>query len=228
MTDEQKDILLAKMLDAPSSLSDGELEMIMHDEELKDIYEMSSSISGACMKQPEFDMNEEWRRFQTRLRRRKFKRPWIMRVAAIFIGIMIIGGFAGKIVDYIFMTDQPTILAKTEQPNSPGNAAAQCDSRHSEQSIALTTPSEDKEDKAPASSRKLAQAKAFEPTVTKTEEDVNIDEYLRIEQARIDNDLALLKAEEIEDLYNDMLQNHEDIDIDFEELNNTINTLTMQ
>lgn len=228
MTDAQKDILLAKMLDAPSSLSDKELEIIMLDEELKDIYEMSSAVSGACIKQPEFDINEEWRRLQTRLRRRKFKRPWIMKVAAIFIGIMIVGGIAGKIVDYIFTTDQAPIFAKTEQPESPENAAAQCDSRNPEQSITLRTPSEVKEDKAPASSCKLAQAKVFEPTATKTEEDVNIDEYLRIEQARIDNDLALLKAEEIEDLYNDMLQNHEDIDMDFEELNNTISTLTMQ
>lgn len=55
MTEEQKEKLIARMLDSPSSLSDEELEMMTLDEELRDIYEISSSVSGACMPAPHLE-----------------------------------------------------------------------------------------------------------------------------------------------------------------------------
>ena len=70
MTEEQKEILIAKMLDAPSSLSDVELDSILHDDELRDIYEASAALSSACIRQPEWDMKAEWNSFRPRIRRK--------------------------------------------------------------------------------------------------------------------------------------------------------------
>ena len=67
MTEEQKEILIAKMLDAPSSLSDVELDSILHDDELRDIYEASAALSSACIRQPEWDMKAEWNSFRPRI-----------------------------------------------------------------------------------------------------------------------------------------------------------------
>lgn len=56
MTEEQKEILIAKLLDCPSSLSDEELDLILHDGELREIYDASVAMSGALVRQPDFDM----------------------------------------------------------------------------------------------------------------------------------------------------------------------------
>lgn len=64
MTEEQKELLIAKMLDTPSSLSEEDLELILHDEELRGIYEASAALSGACIRQPELDMIAEWNCFR--------------------------------------------------------------------------------------------------------------------------------------------------------------------
>ena len=58
MTEQQKEILTAKMLDAPASLSDEELALIGNDPELRDIYEMSASIATASAARTRFDMAE--------------------------------------------------------------------------------------------------------------------------------------------------------------------------
>lgn len=63
MTEEQKEILIAKMLDAPASLSDMELDAILNDDELRDIYAASAALDSAYAAEAEFDMDAEWKRF---------------------------------------------------------------------------------------------------------------------------------------------------------------------
>lgn len=60
MTEEQIEILIAKMLDAPSSLSDEELDSILQDEDLRSFYAASAALGNACIRQPEWDMEAEW------------------------------------------------------------------------------------------------------------------------------------------------------------------------
>lgn len=55
MTDEHKEILIAKLLDSPASLSDEELDAIAHDDELRDLYGVSSAVSDAYACRSEWD-----------------------------------------------------------------------------------------------------------------------------------------------------------------------------
>ena len=114
MTEEQKEILIAKMLDAPYSLSDEELDLMMHDDELREIYEASAALSSALIRQPELDMKAEWDRFRPRLRRKPAPMRWVMRVAAIFLGVIFFSGIAVRIIDKVFSDDQTPVVAKVD------------------------------------------------------------------------------------------------------------------
>lgn len=115
MTEEQKEILIAKMLDAPASLSDMELDAILNDDELRDIYAASAALDSAYAAEAEFDMDAEWKRFCPRLHRKPNKMRWFMRVAAIFLGVLIASGVVVKIINTTFTHDPQPVIAKVEQ-----------------------------------------------------------------------------------------------------------------
>lgn len=197
MTEEQKDILIAKMLDAPASMSDEELETIMHDGELVGLWEMSSAVSGAYRNHYQPDIEKEWTRFSRRLRRKPSPLRLIAGIAAVFIGaalltvamITLSGGFSSE-------NDTP-LLAGIEQPASPDKPE-------------IIEP----KSLIPESIKDLKQQKDTEPDhvaetkripVSEPAADIDIDEYLRIQQARIENDLALIAADEFEDIINEKI-----------------------
>ena len=101
MTEQDKDILIGKMLDSPSSLTDKELSMIRTDEELKDIYRISSALKGACMTRPEIDVEREWRQFRTRLLHKPSPLRWMMRIAAIFLGVVLLSAVSVGIKNHV-------------------------------------------------------------------------------------------------------------------------------
>lgn len=230
MTEEQKDILTAKMLDAPSSLSDKELESILSDEELRDIYEMSAALSGAYIDQPDFDMADEWDRFRPDIRRRPMPMRWAMRVAAIFLGVVFVGGVMVRIIDKALDTPQPTIaevqdIKKTAEMKSLKEDIKSNDSRNKEDSQSLITVNNAASSGQHASKTKTIKKEPMELP----EDDIDIDTYLRIQQARIDNDLAMMTAESYLYEYNEFLQELDDIGAyDTAELENTIRQVTMQ
>lgn len=224
MTDEQKDILMAKMLDAPSSLSDVELDAIVHDDELRDIYEISVAVSGACLRHPEFDVKQEWKRFAPRLRRKPSAMRRVMRVAAIFIGVAVLSGVVATMTDSRLTSGSTAEMAWVELPPTSGGNIL---------SIAVPPATvTDSGDAAPVLNKKKRVA-SQEKINAKTEisengdfcetddPDIDIDEYIRIQQARIDNDLAMQTAEIIADEYNFIGE----IDMEIE---NFIQKVTMQ
>ncbi len=229
MTKENKDILIAKMLDSPSSLSDEELDIILNDEELKDIYDISSDVRSACIMQPEIDVEEEWKLFRNKIKRQRFPKRWIMRVAAIFLGVIFIGGSAGKIVDYFLTSSPKSVIAKVEQPDNTNIKAEHHNILpESESETIEISPSLNIDRQTAAQKRRYAVAVKSENEAKCHVSDVDIDELLRIEQARIDNDFAMLTAEEIIEEYDLFLQDYYlNYDTD-DELINTINVLTMQ
>ncbi len=99
MTEQQKEILTAKMLDAPASLSDEEPALIGNDPELRDIYEMSASIATASAARTRFDMADEWARFSPRIAGPRLKMRWIMNVAAALLGVIVASGIAVTLTD---------------------------------------------------------------------------------------------------------------------------------
>ena len=188
MTEEQKDILIAKMLDAPESLSDYELDLILHDTELLDIYEISAAVSSACAGKPEIKAAEEWELFHPRIARKPRTMQWIMRVAAIFLGVMFTAGILVKVIDYVFTQESAPVIAESE--------------KNAEQEILIPKISD-----PPTENREHLAVAAVTPdlAVASPTDEIDIDEYLLIQQARIDNELALQDAAMYEDDFYEIL-----------------------
>lgn len=234
MTEEQKDLLIAKMLDAPSSLSDEELEAILSDEELRDIYEASAALSTACIRQPELDMEAEWKNFRPRIRRKPSAMRWVMRTASIFLGVIVLSGIAGRIIDYIFTNDPAPITAEAnlspelnDTPVVP--PAEEITATESKPAIAKPQPV--------APPNHLAKAKITKPEkssvkmgkgMKQMDKEIDVDEYLRIQQARIDNDLALQAAEDYIAEFEEIMPLLDAAGVYNPELENAIRKVTME
>lgn len=202
MTEEKKEFLIAKMLDSPSSLSDEEMDVILHDDELKDIYEMSSAVSGACIRQSEIDMAEEWERFRPRIRRKPSAMRWVMRVAAIFLGVVVASGIVVKLTDYLLSSEEQPVIAKVEERDvvTPDSISIP---------VAANEPVMKVEEALPVGNQmahkrhraKAAVVAADTITAYDLDDDEYIEQYLRVQQARIDNELAMMTAQEIREKY---------------------------
>ncbi len=208
MTEEQKEILIAKMLDAPASLSDMELDAISDDDELRDIYAASAALDSAYAAKQEFDMDAEWKRFSPRLHRKPDKMRWFMRVAAIFLGVILASGVAVKIINTTFTHAPQPVIAKVEQVSK----AAERPTLHMPEQMSMTeikTPRNHAvdHDSKHYNTRHLAKAEVTLPATTpaQAEPEIDVDEYLRIQQARIDNELALQMAESYMEEYDDLV-----------------------
>jgi len=227
MTDEQKEILIAKMLDAPSSLSDKELDAILHDDELRDIYEVSSAVSSAYAGQPELDMEDEWKRFRPRLRRKPTAMRWAMRVAAIFLGVVLASGIAVRIIDLIYTHDRQPVIAKVDQlqelkPDLSIQQRPQTSSTDEMPQIEKSKPA------VPAT--RIAKAEVAPAKASRAQEEpvIDIDEYLRIQQARIDNDLAIQAAESYMEEYDNLVPILDAAGVYDPEFDNAIRKVTME
>ncbi len=212
MTDEQKEILIAKMLDAPSSLSDHELSLIENDPEMREIYEISSCLSGALAPGPEIDITQEWERFRPRIRKRYVWMRWMTRVAAVFLGVVALSGIIGVCVDRKINEDTPPVISRvapTEKMEQPAPvvsiASASADSCATSGSPLL--PAEVVHPSRSSSHHRVKAKSGVKKTEAEAEaEEIDIDEYLRIQQARIDNDIAMQNAKIYEDEFESMIQ----------------------
>lgn len=196
MTEEQKDILIAKMLDAPSSLSDKELESILSDEELRDIYEMSVAVSGAYIPQPDFDMADEWTRFRPNIHRKPMPMRWAMRVAAIFLGVVLVAGVLVRVIDKMIDAPRATVAKVQETQKS-----VEIKSNEENINANVVRKEEDSQSLIPRS-KETSSGQHMSPTKTMKkkqmelpEEEIDVDEYLRIQQSEIDWEIALLNGE---------------------------------
>lgn len=182
MTDHDKEILLEKMLDSPAELTDKELREIMSNDELLDIYNMSAAVSATCANQPEINSEDEWRMFRPRIKNRPMRGRWVMRVAAIFFAVAFLSSITVKIIDAVFYDDE-TLVFTEMQPGAfhPLYIAS--------------SPIEKECEELPPS-----------PPVRKPKEEIDIEECILIEQARIDNDIALHQAALYEEEYTAMIE----------------------
>lgn len=210
MTQEEKDILLEKMLDSAAVLTDEQLKNIMHDGELREIYDVSAALRGACVQPSEIDVEKEWRLFRHKILPKPFRWRWVMRVAAIFLGVMFVSAIVKVAVDRLLTPDSPLVA----EVSKPKNADLTVISQETESPQTGIDQVENCELDAPAirqvskqKGRKLRPIAQEQPEP----EDIDVDEYLRLQQARIDNDLALLQAriyiEELEALESPMTPN---------------------
>lgn len=196
MTQQEKDILLEKMLDPGVLLTDEEIGIIMGDGELREIYDVSAALRGACVQPSVVNMEREWRLFRHKIHPKPSRWRWAMRVAAIFLGVLVVSAIVKVAVDRTLTPDTP-VLAEVSSPKQP---EVQVVDHKAER------PLIESEDAAPPASRQAVRRKraALRPTVEveTVVEDIDVDEYLRIQQAGIDNDVALMQSQ----LYIDELQ----------------------
>lgn len=190
MTQEEKDILLEKMLDPDGVMTDAELEKLFQDDELKEIYEVASAVRGACVQPSKIDVKQEWRLFRHRILPRPSRWRWTMRVAAIFLGVMFASAIVKIAIDRILTEEKPVVIVDSK--GSDANQLMEEDAKprkiHDVENNAIpTSPVETTPNvKTP---KRLEAKKAID------DEEIDVDEYLRLQQARIDNDMALLQAE---------------------------------
>lgn len=190
MTQEEKDILMEKMLDPDGVLSDEELETVFHDDELQDIYRVSSAVRGACVQSYAIDVKKEWRIFRHRLHPGPLRRRWPMRVAVIFLGILFVSGIVGIAVDRFLSGKKQVVVAKSETLTAEKHVQEDSNQKPLQEmgNDDFPTPS------LPAARKAIAPRRSVAENAVE-EEEIDVDEYLRLQQARIDNDMALIQAE---------------------------------
>lgn len=224
MTEERKYILIEKMLDAPASLTDEELDMIANDDELKDIYEISSDVSGACVGGPAVVVDdEEWKRFRPRIARKPSPVRRFMHVAAVLLCVMLVSGIVVRLTDRLLTQGGTDMLG-----NALIDQAGTVQERDSTVNSVVTPPPV--VEVAGAKPRIAYRSMARKAAMTEIDlpDDAEIEEYLRIQKARIDNDIAMLTAEMITEEYAAMRQSGDfagEPDADIEAV---INKITMQ
>lgn len=231
MTEEQKEILIAKMLDAPASLSDMELDAISEDDELRDIYAASAALDSAYAAEQKFDMDAEWKRFSPRLRRKPDNMRWFMRVAAIFLGVILASGVVVKIINTAFTHDPQPVIAKVEQVSKAPERPTLHETLQAAESIDKTPVNHAiGHSSKPVNTRHIAKAEVSMPATTPTqaEPEIDVDEYLRIQQARIDNELALQMAESYMEEYDDLVPILDAAGLYSSEMDNEIRKITME
>ncbi len=216
MTEEQKDILMMKMIDSPCSLSEDEIRAIMNDEELRDIYETSSGLSGAYAGSKEIDVAAEWALFRHRLHRKPSAWNWVMRVAAIFLGVAFLSGITAKLIDHIFDRGEApeyAVALEVEPEIGIAEPEMECGAQ-----VIESAPSPIKMD-AGVPSGSMARAGSGV-------KEMDAEEYLRIQQARIDNEIAMMTARLYEERYQMLLMDEDCEDEEIEFLENVIPTVT--
>ena len=193
MTEEQKEILLGRMVDTPAGLSSDDMAMIADDEELRELYQLSADLKTACVKPPEIDEAKEWQRFRSRMRVAGRRRRWsrMVRVAAIFLGVMLLSGVAMTLIDRLMLMPESTEIAAVPV-DTVAVAPKQKEATGPELIAEAAVKKAVKESVGEAKRAGGKQSAPSEPS---------IEEYLAVQQARIENEIATELAEAIKQQY---------------------------
>lgn len=201
MTDEKKYNLISKMLDAPETLTDDELDLIVSDDELIGMLDASAKLKAAYTVPANINAEEEWKRFRPRIKRlNRMPARWWMRAAAIFLGVIFLSALLVRLTGFVLTPGRQPFVADAEQAPQQERPAAGLVAEP-------VIP-----DKAPvaAPTHVVSSTKMAKSHKRSVKKEIDIDEYVRIQQARIDNNIATL-MEEIKEKENLALQRwHED------------------
>lgn len=187
MTEEDKDILIEKMIDKPETLTPDEIALISSDAELKELYEISVRLADEMTPMPEVDIDAEWMKMHKLILGKTFQKKSYFRWTGIVAGIVVLlicGGVAVRynlpdrkshqIIDIHYLTPEQAAYYKSLEAKG---------------SDANDEPSLENQDKRQVSKKPCIQSPKLSDN-----ENSDFDEYLRIEQARVDNEVAVALA----------------------------------
>lgn len=183
------------MIDRPAELSPDEIMTISRDEELRELYEISAKLQDTLQPDSLTPVTQEWDMFSRKLNMRRPKKKLYRRLAltvAVVAGVLLISAAVVKIIGHapsvpdssltagvvknvIIENPADTTACRPLTPRRPMDVAEEHISRNSgspRQTTAKGTPHD------------LSAAAS-----------IDIDNYMRIEQARIDNEIAMAMAE---------------------------------
>lgn len=205
MTSEERDILIEKMIDKPETLTSDEIAMIASDKELREIYEISAQLADEMMEIPEVDEDAEWLEFKGMLiatRKRSNLMRWWIGVAAVFAAILI----GGVVARYILTDNEPVITPYVAKVIPVADAVTDC----AKDSAVI-----------PQANKQVIKRSPIITGQDHKDEKEDFDEYLRIEQARVDNEVAVALARVYQEEYSVNLEALADI-LENQELNDSI------
>lgn len=201
MTEEIKNTLIGKMVDRPDELTSDEIMAICSDEELRELYEISTKLQDTLQPEPPTTVAQEWDMFSRRLEIRHPKKKLyrlLLQTAAVVAGVLLISAVIIKITGDAPSASVPSLTA--DVINS-GITECPADTIRCQNDKLVTTLKNDASHIADVSKPdKNHSAKKAKSTSTPTATP-DFDEYLRIEQARIDNEIAMAMAEVYEAEY---------------------------
>ncbi|MCM1451968.1 MAG: hypothetical protein NC102_06900 [Clostridium sp.] len=197
MTQPERDKIIEKMLTKPSALSDAEIERILADDELCQLYDAAMQAKAAISLK-DYDADAEWAAFVPKLKK-KPRFAFAGWSAAAAVAALLIAG-----ISFLKTSDNKestmTLIAKTDTLyiNQGVTEAEIKDSVEPE----LLAQAEAKLPEAPKISNKkkttsppnIPTPPLNNPTLQQPAE-IDLQEAYIIEQARIENELATLRAQ---------------------------------
>lgn len=209
MTDELREILLAKMLDNPRELTADQLVLIESDGELRELYSLALAISESSSAVPGMDVDAGWAALKPRLAPQPKKR---FNLSASVIGAaaavtLLVAAIAGVFLNPQLPSGSDIALSTSVRDQHPSQLSIAGIKR----SFTASSPATVSE-MAKIETIKPEPEVTTEPTEPEVDEqytvaEIDPEELIRIEEARLDNEVAMAIA----DVYRTELQNHLDI-----------------
>lgn len=230
MTEVEKDLLIGKMTDNPDSLTDQDLDAISKDSELREIYEISCLIKRVASSKIEVDGVKEWELFRPRIKKNPMLFIRYMRIAAIFLGVLVLSYIVIKTVNNVYEKPATPVMSQNNEIIKEKQKSGTQDLNFTFNSDSISTGKVDR------NSNELA-GKIIKTKNTTEEEiqieiqtanEIDIDEYLRIEEAKIENELALLTSQMYLDEIERIKPKLESLGIDEVWIDNEIKKMTMK
>ena len=140
-------------------------------------------------------------------------------------------GIVVRLIDYCATPDTQPLIVKVEQTlNSENTPPIIENAQISDCKVDSISNSTPQENQTVISKRTLAKTKIAKPKIEQVPEetDIDVDDYLRIYQARIDNDLAMQEAEIYREEYDNVLAILYSDGTITPKIDNMVRNLTMQ
>lgn len=185
MTEIERNLLIEKMVCAPRELTDAEIASIIGDEELRAVYELTVLLKESKATELKSTPAEEWEKFRGRISGPKRRYGLWLRVACIAAAAVV----ALPVVKVVVAPNTQAPVQNTELMAKSGKAIESVEAVPTDTATVTTTVAA--EPKLVAEAKPIASRAPRKKVVEASE----VDERIRIEQARIDNEVAMALAE---------------------------------